>query len=158
MFTEDQLDEGMEREEYDKMTYDASDDEDNDENAEDIYLDKPNSSYRKLVGLLQVNKKRKVNKIKKGNVVIDKMDKVDVDLGNREVEIKYESSLRQEGGGIEKESGEEKEKKREGKDEEKEQKKVEGSNNEDDEMEDEKGIFFFFEYHHFTSFNFFSYN
>ncbi|CAG8559705.1 17138_t:CDS:10 [Rhizophagus irregularis] len=63
VFTEDQLDEGIKREE-------------------------------KLVGLLQVNKKRKVDKMKKENVDINKTDKVDVaksDLGNKEVEMKYES-------------------------------------------------------------------
>jgi hypothetical protein len=150
VFTEDQLDEGIKREEYDKMTYDASDDasdDDDDENAEDIYLDKPNSSYRKLVGLLQVNKKRKVDKMKKENVDINKTDKVDIaksDLGNKEVEMKYESGLQQESGRNKKDSGEKKEREREGKDEEEEQGKAEGSSNEDDEREDEeneKGIF-----------------
>ncbi|PKC09816.1 DUF1253-domain-containing protein [Rhizophagus irregularis] len=147
VFTEDQLDEGIKREEYDKMTYDASDDasddddDENDENAEDIYLDKPNSSYRKLVGLLQVNKKRKVDKMKKENVDINKTDKVDVaksDLGNKEVEMKYESGLQQESGRNKKDSGEKKEREREGKDEEEEQGKAEGSSNEDDEREDEE--------------------
>ncbi|EXX72634.1 Utp25p [Rhizophagus irregularis DAOM 197198w] len=148
VFTEDQLDEGIKREEYDKMTYDASDDasdddddDENDENAEDIYLDKPNSSYRKLVGLLQVNKKRKVDKMKKENVDINKTDKVDVaksDLGNKEVEMKYESGLQQESGRNKKDNGEKKEREREGKDEEEEQGKAEGSSNEDDEREDEE--------------------
>lgn len=148
MFTEDQLDEKIKREDYDKMTFDASDDDDyeNDENAEDIYLDKPNSSYRKLVGLLQVNKKRKVDKMKE-NVDINKTDKVDAaksDLGNKEVEMKCESGLQQESGRNKKDSGEEKEREREGKDEENEQGNAEGSSNGDDEREEEeneKGIF-----------------
>ncbi|GBB95965.1 hypothetical protein RclHR1_02650036 [Rhizophagus clarus] len=140
VFAEDQLDEEIKREEYDEMTYNASNDEEKDENAEEIYLDKPNSSYRKLVGLLQINKKQKINKVKKENVDIDRMDKVDPaksDLENKEIEIKYKSGLLQEAGGNEKASGEEMGREREGKDKEKEQGKVEGNCNEDDEREDE---------------------
>jgi len=88
VLTEEQLDEEREWEEEDEMmneTFggddDDDDDDDDDESFEEIYLDKPDSSYSKLVGLLQINKKvdNKVeNKVEKRNMDIDKVDKIDV--------------------------------------------------------------------------------
>lgn len=134
----------------------ASDDGNDDESAEEIFLDKPNSSYSKLVGLLQVNKKRKVgNKIEEDiDKVDDKVDIIKSDLGNEEEEMKKKTGLQR---GTEKgegkkgkkmERGEEKEsERREGKNE-KEKGKVEVGNSEDDdegiseeEEENEKGKF-----------------